>query len=67
MFNPHKQVIPNSPATIIPHLVLRIHLGHHAVLQQVEGEHLQHVQLMCHLIVDGYGATNHILYNMEDQ
>lgn len=44
MFPPH----PEST-----HLVLRVHLGHHPVFQEVEGEHLQDVKLMRHLIVDG--------------
>lgn len=44
-----------------PHLVLGIHLGHHAVLQQVEGEHLQHVQLVGHLVINGRRAADHVL------
>lgn len=50
-----------------PHLVLRIHLGHHAVLEQVEVENLQHVQLMCHLIINGRVAPDHILHGVEDK
>lgn len=45
-----------------PHLVLGVHLGHHAVLQKVKGQHLQHVQLVGHLVVDGCGAPDHVLY-----
>lgn len=44
-----------------PHLVLGVHLGHHAVLQKVKGQHLQHVQLVGHLVVDGRGAPDHVL------
>lgn len=46
---------------LAPHLVLGIHLGHHAVLQQVEGEHLQHVQLVGHLVINGRRAADHVL------
>lgn len=44
-----------------PHLVLGVHLGHHAVLQKVKGQDLQHVQLVGHLVVDGCGAPDHVL------
>lgn len=59
--------MPSSLHSQTPHLVLGIHLGHHAVLQQVEGEHLQHVQLVGHLIVNGCGAPDHILHGVEDK
>lgn len=54
------------PVTV-SHLVLGIHLGHHAVLQQVESEHLQDVQLVGHLIVDGCGAPDHALHRVKDE
>lgn len=57
----------SSSSVTVPHLVLGIHLGHHTVLQQVEGEHLQHVQLVGHLVVDGCGAPDHILHGVEDK
>lgn len=47
------------------HLILGIHLSHHAVLKQVEVEHLQHIQLVGHLFVDWCGAPDHILRGMK--
>lgn len=46
------------------HLVLRVHLGHHPVFQKVKGQHLQHVQLVCHFIVDGPLSSDDVLREM---
>lgn len=43
------------------HLVLWVHLGHHSVLKEVKGQDLQHIELMGHLIVYGFVASDHIL------
>lgn len=54
------------------HLILGVHLGHHPVFQKVKGQHLEHIQLVCHLVVDGplcsddmleTWLTNHIFKN----
>lgn len=34
------------------YLVIGVHFGHHPFLQEVEGQHLKHVQLMCHFRFD---------------
>lgn len=43
------------------HLVLGVHLGHHPVFQKVKRQHLEHVQLMCHFIVDGPLSSDDVL------
>lgn len=46
------------------HLVLRVHLGHHAILQKVKGQHLQHIKLVGHFVINGLGAPD---YTLEDR
>ena len=43
------------------HLVLWVHLGHHPIFQKVKGQHLQHIQLVCHFIVDGPLSSDDML------
>lgn len=46
-----------------PHfyLVVRIHFGHHSFFQQVEGQYLQHIKLMCHFCFDWSISSNNML------
>lgn len=43
------------------YLVVRVHFGHHPFLQEVKGQHLQHVQLMRHLCFDGSIPSDDVL------
>lgn len=49
------------------HLVLRVHLGHHAILQKVKGQHLQHIKLVGHLVINGLGAPDYILKDRQEE
>lgn len=43
------------------HLVLGVHLGHHPVFQEVKGEHLENIQLVRHLVVNGPLRSDDVL------
>lgn len=49
------------------HLVLRVHFGHHAIFQKVKGQHLQHIKLVGHLIINGFGAPDYSLEHRQGE
>lgn len=43
------------------HLVIGIHFGHHSLFQKVEGQYLEHIQLMCHFSFDWSISSDNML------